>query len=84
VTKILYFAWLRETIGAAEDEITIPVEVTTVAGLVDFLAARGPGYSSAFENRNTIRCAVDQEFAGPETIISGAQEIGFFPPVTGG
>jgi len=84
VTKILYFAWLREKIGRAEDDVAIPPAVTTVAGLVDFLVARGPGHAAAFASRNSVRCAVDQEFAGPDVSIVGAREIAFFPPVTGG
>ncbi len=84
MTKILYFAWLREKIGVAEDDIMIPESVVTVGGLVEFLAARGPGYAAAFANRKSVRCAVDQEFAGPDEAVAGAREIAFFPPVTGG
>ncbi len=84
MTKILYFAWLREKIGVAEDEMAIPETVLTVGGLIEFLAARGPGYAAAFANRTSVRCAVDQEFAGPDEAVAGAREIAFFPPVTGG
>ncbi len=84
MTKILYFAWLREKIGVAEDEMAIPETVLTVGGLIEFLAARGPGYAAAFANRTSVRCAVDQEFAAPDEAVAGAREIAFFPPVTGG
>lgn len=84
MTKILYFAWLREKIGTAEDDIAIPETVTTVAALIDLLSTHGPGHKAAFANRKTIRCAIDQEFATPDAIITGAAEIAFFPPVTGG
>ncbi len=84
MTRILYFAWVREKIGAAEEEIALPAAVADVAGLIDHLAARGAGYAAAFANRTLVRCAVDQEFARPETAIAGAREIAFFPPVTGG
>jgi len=82
--RVLYFAWLREKIGVAEENIEFPPEVKNVAALIDWLRARGPGYAAAFAEQKLVRCAVDQEFAGPETAIAGAVEIAFFPPVTGG
>jgi len=84
VTRILYFAWVREKIGVAEEDIVIPDGVADVAGLIDHLASRGRGYAAAFANRKSVRCAVDQEFARPDTAIAAAREIAFFPPVTGG
>lgn len=82
--RVLYFAWLREKIGVAEENIEFPPEVKNVAALVDWLKSRGPGYAAAFAVPKLVRCAVDQEFAAPDTAIAGAAEIAFFPPVTGG
>ncbi len=81
---ILYFAWLRERTGAAQESLVLPADVRTVAALVDLLVQRGPGHAAAFQNRRTIRCAVNQEFANPEAAIAPGDEIAFFPPVTGG
>ena len=81
---ILYFAWLRERIGSSGETLALPDGVRTVAGLVEHLSARGGGYASAFANRKTIRCAVNQEFANPSTPVGPGDEVGFFPPVTGG
>jgi molybdopterin synthase sulfur carrier subunit len=82
--RVLYFAWLREKIGVAEENIEFPPEVKNVAALVDWLKSRSPGYAAAFAAPKLVRCAVDQEFAAPDTAIAGAAEIAFFPPVTGG
>jgi molybdopterin synthase sulfur carrier subunit len=82
--KILYFAWLREKIGSAAEEVALPPEITTVSALVAWLRGRGPGYEAAFCNASLVRCALDQEFAGPDALIAAAREIAFFPPVTGG
>ena len=82
--KILYFAWLRERIGRAEEALILPPGVTTVAGLVDVLVARGGGYAAAFQTRRTVRCAVNQEFADPLATLHPGDEVAFFPPVTGG
>ena len=84
VVTVLYFAWLRERIGASSETLTLPDGVRTVGDLVAHLAARGGGYASAFANRRTVRCAVNQEFADPVTPVRPGDEIGFFPPVTGG
>ena len=81
---ILYFAWLRERTGTAEESVTPPADIGTVGELIDWLEQRSPGYASAFANRRTVRCAVNQEFAEPTTRIGPGDEVAFFPPVTGG
>jgi len=81
---VLYFAWLRERIGRASEELTLPPQVETVANLVDFLAARGGGYATAFANRRAVRCAINQEFAPTAASVHPGDEVAFFPPVTGG
>src|SRR5258706_12150069 len=59
--KLLYFAWLRQKIGRAEEQMSPPASVTTVASLVDYLRTRGAGYEAAFQDLKLIRCAVNQE-----------------------
>ena len=46
--KILYFAWVREKIGKAEEIVDLPAGVGTVADLVAWLKQRGPEYAEAF------------------------------------
>jgi molybdopterin converting factor subunit 1 len=81
---ILYFAWLRERVGASQESVAPPPGVRTVGDLIAWLAERSPGHASAFANRRTVRCAVNQEFAGPTTRVDPGDEVAFFPPVTGG
>ena len=81
---ILYFAWLRERTGASQESVTLPAGVATVGELTAWLAQRSPGHASAFANRRTVRCAVNQDFADPATPVSPGDEVAFFPPVTGG
>jgi molybdopterin synthase sulfur carrier subunit len=81
---ILYFAWLRERVGTAQEHLTLPPEVRTVAELVDHLAARDDRHEAAFANRRAVRCAVNQEFAPVTTLLRAGDEVAFFPPVTGG
>jgi molybdopterin synthase sulfur carrier subunit len=82
--KILYFAWVREKTGKAEELVELPAEVKTVAQLIGWLKGRGPEYAEAFARGNVIRAAIDQKHVPPQTSLAGAREIAFFPPVTGG
>lgn len=81
---ILYFAWLRERTGTAQEHVTPPAGVGTVGELIAWLVQRSPGYAHAFANRRAVRCAVNQEFADPATRVGPGDEVAFFPPVTGG
>ncbi|CAM3023285.1 MULTISPECIES: molybdopterin converting factor subunit 1 [Sphingomonas] len=81
---ILYFAWVRERIGEAEETVTLPSHVVTVADLVAWLSARGGGYSEAMAAPERLRAAIDQNFVGLDAAIGGAREVAIFPPVTGG
>lgn len=82
--KALYFAWVRERIGKAEEEISPPACVATVADLLAWLAGKDEGYAAAFENRKTIRAALDRTHVRHDAPIAGAREVAFFPPMTGG
>jgi molybdopterin synthase sulfur carrier subunit len=82
--KLLYFAWVRERVGKTDEVIEPPASVRTVAELMGWLAGRGEEYAYAFENRRVIRAAIDKAHVTPETLIAGAHEIAFFPPMTGG
>ncbi|MDU0956927.1 MAG: molybdopterin converting factor subunit 1, partial [Bradyrhizobium sp.] len=79
-----YFAWVRERIGKAEETIEPPASVRTVGELIAWLTAQGEGYAYAFEKPKVIRAAIDQSHVQPDAPISGAREIAFFPPMTGG
>ena len=82
--KLIYFAWVRERIGKAEEEIELPVGITTIADLMAWLSRRGEEYAHAFENPKVVRAALDRTHVKAETAIGGAHEIAFFPPMTGG
>lgn len=79
---ILYFAWLRERIGASSE--TIETEAADPAALIEELIAREPRYAAAFEDVSALRVALDQEEAEFTSPLAGVREVAFFPPVTGG
>ena len=82
--KLLYFAWVREKAGRAEEIIELPRQVETVADLIGWMGTRGEQFRSAFERPDVIRVAIDQRHVKHDAKVAGAREIAFFPPVTGG
>jgi len=82
--RLLYFAWVKEKVGHASEEVAIPENVATVAELITWLKSRGPEFANAFEREQVIRAAIDQSHVRHDARIGGAREIAFFPPVTGG
>ncbi len=82
--KAVYFAWVRERIGKAEEELEPPPSVRTVGDLIAWLSSQGEGYAHAFERPSTVRAALDRVHARHEATIAGVTEVAFFPPMTGG
>ena len=82
--KILYFAWVRERIGKAEEDLDVPASVKTVNDLAAWLAKRDAGYAAAFANPKVVRAAIDKTHVKPDAALGNAREIAFFPPMTGG
>ncbi len=84
IVRLLYFAWVREKAGRAEEEVELPAETKTVSDVIAWLKTRGPGFAEAFERGEVIRAAINQSHVKHSALIAGAREIAFFPPVTGG
>jgi sulfur-carrier protein len=82
--KLRYFAWVRERIGKPEEDVDLPPSVRTVGELISWLSHRGEEYAHAFENPKVVRAAINRAHVKADTAIAGAQEIAFFPPMTGG
>ena len=82
--KIRYFAWVRERVGKAEEDLDPPSDVATIGELIEWLKRRGDGYAYAFENPRIVRAAIDRNHVRADARIENAAEIAFFPPMTGG
>ena len=79
---VRYFAAVREALGRGED-----VEVASgadIAALRDSLAARGGRHAEALGRARVLRSAHNRVLCAEDTALSDGDEVGFFPPVTGG
>lgn len=80
--QVLYFAWLRERIGARGEKIDdVPA---TVSDLVCLLRARSAAHDLAFSDLSAVRVALDQQLSDFDAPLDGVREVAFFPPMTGG
>jgi molybdopterin synthase sulfur carrier subunit len=82
--KILYFAWLRQKTGIDSEEVERPSHITNVAGLIEWLKERNDNFAEALSDFESIRVAVNQEFAEPDASVAQGDEVAIFPPMTGG
>ncbi len=84
MTKLIYFAWVRERIGKPEEDVAVPSGIETVADLLRWLRGRGEEYEHALQRPEVIRVAIDHEHVGHGERLEGAKEVALFPPMTGG
>jgi len=82
--RLLYFAWVRETIGLGEEDVQPPEAVRTVGDLIDWLRGCSAAHAAALADMTRLRAAVDQKFVALDTELGAAREVAIFPPVTGG
>lgn len=73
---VRYFASLREHFGRAEENL-VADGITTVADVWKAVCEGTP-------IPDQVLCAVNLEYATPETPVHDGDEVAFFPPVTGG
>ncbi len=81
--KILYFASLRDRLGAETEEWQDMQGVGSVAELIDHLQERDESWQKVFAS-SRILVSVNHQIAQPNASIKLGDEVAFFPPVTGG
>jgi molybdopterin synthase catalytic subunit len=77
--RFRYLARLRELVGTDAQTIDIPVG-WTLKDMYDGLRREHPG----LPDRDSVRAAVNQEFADWSATVSDGDEVAFIPPVSGG
>jgi molybdopterin synthase catalytic subunit/molybdopterin converting factor small subunit len=78
--QVRLFASLRQAVGQARLTHSLPVGAT-VGDLVQALVAEYPGLPRA---AGAIYASVNRVYAGQEVILQPGDEVGLFPPVSGG
>jgi molybdopterin synthase sulfur carrier subunit len=81
--KIVYFSRLREQLGIDQEQLEIPASGYKVADLQNLLIERNAACQKAFSN-HALLVAVNHQMADVNTLIKPGDEVGIFPPVTGG
>ena len=81
---VLYFASIREHMGRGEDRLDAVEDLTTVAALIRHLSEIDSSFNELSLSRNPPLISVNQIFAASSSTISDGDEVGFFPPMTGG
>jgi molybdopterin synthase sulfur carrier subunit len=79
---VRYFAAVREALGPGEE-----VEVGTdadIAALRQALVARGGRHAEALGRDRVLRSAKNRVLCAESTPLGEGDEVGFFPPLTGG
>ena len=79
---VRYFAAVREALGRGED-----TEIGTgadIAALRDALVARGGRHAEALGRQRVLRSARNRVLCAESTALADGDEVGFFPPLTGG
>ena len=81
--NILYFASMREQLKTANESLQSD-GLKTVADLKKVLSARGDIWQNLFSQDDSMLVSVNQQMADELTPLADGDEVGFFPPVTGG
>ena len=79
---VRYFASVREALGAVEQ-----VEIgagADIAALRDALIGRGGRHAEALGRERVLRSAKNRLLSSERTALGEGDEVGFFPPLTGG
>jgi molybdopterin synthase sulfur carrier subunit len=84
--NVLYFASVREQLGAGEPLLfdDLASAPATVGALLAWLQARSPAHATVLDVARGLRMALDQTLCHADEPLHDGAEVAFFPPVTGG
>ena len=78
--RLLFFAVLRDIAGTAERELAL-ASGTTALDVWQSLRAQ---YAKLADYTQPPMIAVNESYAGPDTVLRDGDELAFIPPVAGG
>jgi molybdopterin converting factor subunit 1 len=78
--RVLFFASLADVTGVRETELDSS-PFSDVSSVFENFVREFPALEA---HRSSLICAVNLEFAKPDSPVHDGDEIAFFPPVSGG
>ena len=78
--RVLFFGVLKDFAGRSSDSVDLPVGAS-VRDVLDHYEKQMPRLK---ESLASLAVAVNQEYAGPETVLKSDDEVALLPPVSGG
>jgi molybdopterin synthase catalytic subunit len=78
--RVLFFGVLKDLAGKSADEIELR-EGSRVSDVLQHYRTQAPEIGKLF---SSIALAVNQQYAGPDTILKASDEVALLPPVSGG
>jgi molybdopterin synthase sulfur carrier subunit len=82
--QLRFFASVRESLGTAQETVSVPATVKTVGDVRDFLRRRGGVWAEVLAEGRAVRMAYNHQMTDAAMLIADGCEVAFFPPVTGG
>lgn len=82
--QIRYFASLRAKLARDGDSVDHGPDVHTVADVLGLIRLDGEGTLLALFESETLLLAVNHEMVSIDHPVADGDEVGVFPPVTGG
>jgi molybdopterin synthase sulfur carrier subunit len=82
--KIIYFSWLKETLGISEENINLPKNIKNIKDLIKWLSTKSVKHRKVFLKSKNILCSSNHQIVDKNSKIKNNDEIAFFPPFTGG
>ncbi len=74
MARILYFAYLVDKLGRAQEDFALPAGVQDVRGLLGVLRARGGVWEQALAD-DKVQVLVNKQFSTPQTTVADADVI---------
>ena len=81
--QVLFFAKLAEEMGVRALDVPYSAGVDTVEKLIAYLVAENEQWAAAFA-QNQVLSSVNHEMTKHDATLLAGDEVGLFPPVTGG
>ena len=82
--RVRYFASLRERMSRGEDQLEVFVDQQTVADVLAQLTLPDGQTLQELSKAETMMLSVNHEMVDRDHVVRDGDEIGIFPPVTGG